>query len=312
MSEPAHARPRPIDVLSIGETMALVVPARAETLESADDFRLEAGGAESNLACHLAAAGLRARWFSALGDDALGRRIRRRIESHGVSTDGLIIDRDAPTGLYVKDPGHGVQYYRAGSAASRLSPAALDGIDWTSVDTVHLTGITLALSPTCRDLVHAAIDAAREHDVRVSFDVNHRPALWADDATAARAIAEAAARSDAVFVGRDEAERLWGTQTAADVRSLLPDVPHLVVKDADIEATEFGPAGTVSVPARRVEVVEAVGAGDAFAAGWLGELIRGGDARRRLDTGHACAARTLAGTSDVPQPDPSPSSRGRE
>ncbi len=311
MSEPANPRSRAIDVLSIGETMALVVPARAEPLESADDFRLEAGGAESNLACHLAAAGLSARWFSALGDDPLGHRIRRRIESHGVSTDGVVIDDGAPTGVYIKDPGHGVHYYRAGSAASRLSPAALDVVDWSTVDTVHLTGITLALSPSCRDLVHAAIDAARSHDVRVSFDVNHRPALWPDAEAAARTIADAAARADAVFVGRDEAERLWGTSTAADIRSHLPHVPHLVVKDADVEATEFGPVDVVTAPAHRVEVVEAVGAGDAFAAGWLGELIRGGDARRRLENGHATAARALAATSDVPQPDPSPSSRGR-
>ena len=77
---------RPIDVLCIGETMALVVPAAAEPVENATDFRLEVGGAESNVACHLAAAGRRSEWFSALGDDALGRRTLARVAEHGVAT----------------------------------------------------------------------------------------------------------------------------------------------------------------------------------------------------------------------------------
>lgn len=280
--------------------MALVVPASAVPVERADDFRVEAGGAESNVASHLASAGRRAEWFSALGDDALGRRTLSRIAAHGVATERVRLDPSAPTGLYVKDPGNGVTYYRRGSAASRLSPDDLTGIDWTEVGVLHLSGITLALSDSCRALVHAAIDEARAAGALISFDVNHRPALWPSLAVAAEVIRGTALRADIVLVGRDEAETLWGTTTADDVRSVFPAAPHLVVKDADIEAVEFSSAGTTTVPALRVDVVEAVGAGDAFAAGWLDGFLAGADAEARVARGHACAARALSSTHDVP------------
>lgn len=290
----------PIDLLAIGETMALVVPTTAEPLETATDFHLAVGGAESNVACQLAEAGRRAAWFSALGDDPLGRRVLTALAEHGVDTSRVRIDASAPTGLYVKDPGRGATYYRKGSAASRLTPEDLAGSGLSRARVVHLSGITLALSPSCRELVHAAIAAAHEAGALVSFDVNHRPALWPTAEEAATAILEAARTADVVLVGRDEAAELWRTVTADAVRELLPDVPHLVVKDSDIEAVEFSPAGRAAVATPPVQVVEPVGAGDAFAAGWIDALLSGHDAEERLARGHAWAARTLASMQDIP------------
>jgi len=291
---------RSIDVLAIGETMALVTPQRAEPLDVADDFSVGIGGAESNVACHLAHAGHSAAWFSALGDDALGRRTRARIAAHGVDVSRVRMDPRAPTGLYVKNPGAGVVYYRGGSAASRLGPTDLDGIEWDDIRVLHTSGITPALSESCRALVDAAIEAARRHGVLTSFDVNLRPVLWESPEQARSTLLDIARRSDIVLVGRDEAEELWGTATADAVRELLPDTAHLVVKDADVEAVEFSAAGRVEEATPRVVVVEPVGAGDAFAAGWLSGLLLGEDPSARLRRGHAAAARALSSTQDVP------------
>ena len=291
-----------LDLLALGETMALVVPARPEPLEEAEDFHVAIGGAESNVACHLAAAGHSAAWVSALGNDALGRRVRRDIAAHGVDVSAVTMDPSAPTGLYLKDPGQGVVYYRAGSAASRMGPEMLEHLDLASARIVHLTGITLALSESCRALVHAAIAAARGAGALVSVDVNHRPALWDSTEEATREICAAAEQADVLLVGRDEAEALWGTTTPEAIRELFPDVPHLVVKDADIEAAEFEGAARTAVPTPRVEVVEPVGAGDAFAAGWFDGLLRGEGAEERLIRGHASAARALSSTKDLPTP----------
>ncbi len=299
---------RPLDLLALGETMALVVPARPEPLEEAQDFHVAIGGAESNVACHLAAAGHRTAWVSALGQDALGRRVRADIASHGVDVSAVRLDPSAPTGLYVKDPGHGVTYYRSGSAASRLGPDDLGRVDLACARIVHLTGITLALSASCRDLVHAAIDAAHAAGALVSLDVNHRPSLWGSTEEAAREILAAARRADVVLVGRDEAETLWGTVTADEIRALLPDVPHLVVKDAEIEAVEFTGGARTAAPTPRVEVVEAVGAGDAFAAGWFDGLLHGAEPAERLARGHARAAHALSSTQDIPTPTGGPRS----
>jgi 2-dehydro-3-deoxygluconokinase len=284
-------------LLAVGETMALVTPAQPVRLTDAVDFHVDAGGAESNVASHAAALGVPTAWFSRLGDDALGHRIARQLAARQVDVSQVVYDAARPTGLYVKDPGHGVRYYRAGSAASALSAADAASLSLDGVRVVHVSGITAALSPSAAAFLDSLIDRARAAGAVVSFDVNHRPALWADD-VAASALEALARRADLVFVGRDEAERLWGTSDAAAIHDRLHDVPELVVKDGDVGATAFVGDLRYFVPANRVDVVEAVGAGDAFAGGYLAALLSDAPVRERLRAGHARAALTLQTTGD--------------
>ncbi|HEY1106928.1 MAG TPA: sugar kinase, partial [Agromyces sp.] len=247
-----------------------------------------------------------AAWAGRVGDDALGRRLVAQLSTRGVDTSLVERDAAAPTGLYVKDPGNGVQYYRAGSAASRMSPAFAERLPLDGVRVVHLSGITAALSGDCDAMLDALVSRARAARALVSFDVNHRAALWSSTEAAARRLRALAASADLVFVGLDEAARLWGTSTPSDVRALLPEPGRLVVKDGDVGATEFGRAadgtdGVAHVAAHAVEVVEAVGAGDAFAAGYLAALLEGRDAAARLGAGHDRAVLVLGETSDFPR-----------
>ena len=227
----------------------------------------------------------------------------------------VVFDDRHPTGLYVKDPGNGVLYYRRGSAAAQLAEPDAEAVSLGGVDLLHVSGITAAISASASSYLTRVMARAREHGVPVSFDVNHRAPLWDDLDTAAGGLLDPAAASaapvllelarsaDIVFVGRDEAETLWGTATAADVRALLPDVAELVVKDGDVGATAFVGADEVFEPAMVVEVVEAVGAGDAFAGGYLAGLLSGDAIADRLRAGHERAARTLQTTTDsVPAP----------
>jgi len=301
------------ELLAIGETMAMVAPFAGDRLESAERFRLDAGGAESNVAAHVATLGHHAAWFSRLGDDALGRRVAGQLAERGVDVSAVAFDPAHPTGVYFKNPGHGVAYYRTGSAASRLAPADADALALAGVRIVHLSGITAAISATAAAFLSRVIDRAREAGALVSFDVNHRPALWGHDA-AAGPLEALAGRADLLFVGRDEAEGLWGTATAAEVRARFPGVAELVVKDGDVGATVF--TGTLEVfePSLVVEVVDVVGAGDAFAGGYLAALLDGAEPRDRLHAGHARAALTLATTGDSvdTRPDPSEHSDHRK
>jgi Sugar kinases, ribokinase family len=284
-------------LIAIGETMMMVTPARAEPLMTAEDVHLHAGGAESNVACHVAQLGTPAAWVSVLGDDVLGHRIRRAIDLHGVDTRWVTFDPSAPTGVYFKDPGNGVLYYRGGSAASRMSPATVEAVPLEGAGVVHLSGITPALSASCAALVDVVFERVAASPAKLSFDVNHRAALW-QEATAATVLRELAARADIVFVGRDEAQSLWGCETAADVRALLPEPERLIVKDGDVGATEFTADGNVFEPAIPTEVLEAVGAGDAFAAGYLAAELNGQGMRDRLRAGHERARLVLLSTSD--------------
>jgi 2-dehydro-3-deoxygluconokinase len=300
----------------IGETMAALVPAGLEPLEFAATLRVDVAGAESNVAMYLADHAVRARWVSRLGDDAFGRRVARTIGAAGVDVSGVALDPARPTGLLFKDPrppaapgsrGTRVTYYRQGSAASAMGPYLLDDPAMRTANLWHLTGITPALSESCRSLVLAVLDRTRAADAgrpAVSFDVNYRPALW--EAPPGDLLRELAAAADIVFVGLDEAAALWGAgvREPADVRDRLPDPLVVVVKDAAVGATAFHPGGVTQVPSPRVEVVEPVGAGDAFAAGFLAALLGAGDAVRCLRTGHLTAASALTVTGDHgPLPD---------
>ena len=288
-------------MITLGETMALVTPAHAEPLRAAREVRLLAGGAESNVAMHAAQLGVPTAWVSALGDDALGVRVRDEVAARGVDTRWVTMDPDAPTGVYFKDPGHGVLYYRRGSAAARMSPASVADVPLEDAEVVHISGITAALSASCASLIDTVIDRVAAGPGVLAFDVNHRAALWAPGAAAA-ALLPLARRADLVFVGLDEAECLWHTATADDVRALLPEPTTLVVKDGDVGATEYRRAAGADhrtfVPAVPTDVVEAVGAGDAFAAGYLTALLQGAEAAARLQGGHQRAHLVLQSTSD--------------
>lgn len=288
----------PHRVLTLGETMVLVTPTTVVPIDGAIEFRLDVGGAESNVAMHLASLGHPVAWVSRVGDDALGRRIERRVREHGVDTSLVQFDPEAQTGVYFKNPGIGVLYYRTGSAASKMGPEIFNQELLQGTELIHLTGITPALSPSCASLVESVFTLTKSTDTILSFDVNYRSPLWSV-AEAAPILLGLAQRADLVFVGLDEAETLWGTRSPEEVRLLLGSPRTLVVKDSDVGATEFSDRPAVFVPAQKAEVLEAVGAGDAFAGGYIGALLDGCSAESRLAAGHHNAVLVLQSMNDI-------------
>ncbi|MGO4488059.1 sugar kinase [Microbacterium sp. 2RAF4] len=298
MSSPSSSFP---EIVCIGETMALITPTDSRLADAAE-ASVGLAGAESNVAAGVASTGHRVAWASRLGADPLGDRVASELERRGVE---LWVERDdaAPTGVMFKDPGaesSSVYYYRSGSAASRMEQGFLDPSRLDGVRIVHTTGITPALSASCRQMVDRLFTDARAAGALVSFDVNDRRPLWSRD-DAAETLARLADAADITFVGRDEAERIWGTVTAAEIRAFLPNCALLIVKDGDVGATAFeGEAEPVFVPAPVVDVVEPVGAGDAFASGFLAATLDGEDLTSRLSAGHAAAERVLKIAADLP------------
>ncbi|NUT45786.1 MAG: sugar kinase [Saccharothrix sp.] len=282
----------------MGETMAVLVPAEPGPVRAARTWTRAIGGAESNVAVHLARLGVRSRWVSAVGDDAFGGAILDAVGAEGVDVTGVRVDPDRPTGLYVKEADAGgspVRYYRRGSAASAMGPDALDRLRLDDVALVHVTGITAALSDSCLALLRAVL--RRPRAVPVSFDLNWRPALWRDrDPSVLRDLADAA---DVVLAGSDEAEAVWGVGDPAALRALLPGPATLVVKHGAHGATVVEDGATTFEPALKVDVVEPVGAGDAFAAGYLAAHLAGEPPARRLRVGHLQAAAALLTREDV-------------
>ncbi|MEV5511467.1 sugar kinase [Streptomyces flaveolus] len=300
---PTSTTPDVVDVVALGESMVTFLPSRPGRLADVPSFDRAIGGAESNVACVLAAAGHTVRWVSAVGADGFGDHLVEAIGAYGVDVRAVRRDPDRPTGIYFRTAGdratdaHEVAYYRAGSAASAMSAATLDLDAIRSGRVLHLSGITAALSADCLGLMRE-LTARRPGRPLVSFDVNHRPGLWRDGDGPA-VLLELARGADLVFVGEDEA---WGLGGPEAVRAALPEPELLVVKQGATGATAFHGEHVTSVPALHVDVVAAVGAGDAFAAGFLSATLRGLPVRERLRHGHLMAAAALTVPGDLATP----------
>lgn len=289
-------------VVTIGESMLQVTPSPIGSLSEAITATLSVAGAESTVARYLAGLGHHTVWISAVGDDPIGERIVSDIHSSGVDTALVTRNPSAPSGVYFKDGRPGgttaVHYYRSGSAASRMNTDSIGDIVFYSSDLIHLSGITPALSLGCSELVDAGIQKAHEAGARVSFDVNYRSRLWGK-AEAASALVDLANQADIAFVGLDEAHELWGTASADAVREVLHEPNILVVKDGAIGATAYQGTSQTVEPALVVEVAEPIGAGDAFAAGFLHGVLTEVSISTSLHYGHMLAASSLTTTADV-------------
>jgi 2-dehydro-3-deoxygluconokinase len=283
-----------MSVVTLGESLGLLVASRIGRLELVPTMDLGFGGAESNVAVGLARLGVPVTWMGRLGDDALGRLIERQLRAEGVNA-AATHDTTAPTALMLKErPAVGssaVSYYRAGSAGSLLAPEHLDVGRIREARILHITGITAALGAGPRAALEAAVDAAIDGGTVVSFDVNHRSRLWSN-ATAASAYREIAARADVVFAGDAEAELLTGErEPAAQAAAIIELGPtQAIVKLGAEGAYAYADGHAVEQPAFPVHAVDTVGAGDAFVAGYLAELLADAPLKGRLRTAAACGA----------------------
>lgn len=295
MSEPAA-------VVTLGETMGLLRAASVGSLEHVSDFRLHIGGAESNVAIGVARLGRPSVWMGRVGDDGVGRRVVRELRAEGV---GVVapVDESARTGLMLKEsPTAGttrVSYYRTASAGSRLTIDDLDFERIAAAGVLHVTGITLALSESAEQAVFAAIGAAVAAGVPVSFDVNHRPALWGgrDPRPIYRRVAE---RCDIVFAGTDEAELLMAPAAPAELATALSGLGprQAIVKLGEAGCVASIDGEVLSAPADPITPIDTVGAGDAFVAGYLVGLLDGLDPADRLRQAARCGAFACLGPGD--------------
>ncbi|MEU9792153.1 sugar kinase [Streptomyces sparsogenes] len=301
------------DVVTCGEAMLLLLAEPGVPLERAAHFRRSVAGAESNVAMGLARLGHRARWLGRVGADPAGRAVLRELRAEGVDVAHAGVDEQAPTGLLLRDShphrAIDVQYYRSGSAGSRLAPEHIPAEAVAGARLVHISGITPMLSPTAAAATDRLIELARAAGAEVSFDPNVRRKLggaaqWAQ--TAGRLLREA----DLVLAGEDELELLTARSADEAAAELLDGRAHtVVIKRADRSATALTAGGRWDQPPYPVPVTDPVGAGDAFAAGHLSARLRGLSESRALAEAACVAALVVQSATDT---DGLPSAEGRE
>jgi 2-dehydro-3-deoxygluconokinase len=286
------------ELVTLGETMALLASPEIGRLRDMTSLRLSIGGSESNVAIGAARLGQSAAWIGRVGNDEFGQMILATLRREGVDVTAAVTDPSAPTAIMLKERRTAeiarVSYYRKDYAGSRLRPEDLDGELIGSARVLHVTGITLGLGTTARDAAYAAVETARARGVLVSFDFNYRTALWSREEAASefRAMSSLA---DLIFAGEDElaiVDRAAGTVDAA--RELAGENRQVVIKRGKLGAICVTRDAIHEQPAFAVRAVDSVGAGDAFVAGYLTGLLAGADITERLS--QACAAGAFAVT----------------
>lgn len=275
-------------LVTLGETMGLFRSAGIGPLATETEFRLGVGGSESNVAIGVTRLGGKAKWIGRVGGDSLGERVTHDLRGEGLDV-RAIVDSDASTGLMIKEARTAeirrVIYYRAGSAGSRLQPSDIDPELISRASVLHVTGITPALSDSAAAAAMAAIDVAAGSGVPISFDVNHREALWSTGA-AAPVYQSLAARATIVFAGEEEAALLADGRTPGRLARQIAEMgpSQVIVKMGSEGCVAFIDDVEYSFPAVAINPVDTVGAGDAFVAGYLTELIRDAHPEERLNT----------------------------
>ena len=290
-----------LDVITAGEAMVLLAAQQSGPLDAVDGFTRATAGAELNVAIGLARLGLRVGYISRLGTDSFGRYIAATLDREGIDRRHVALDSEHRTGFMLKsrsDDGSDpqIEYFRRGSAASRLAPAELPRDYCAAARHLHLTGIFVAVSPSTREFVFALAQQARGAGLSISFDPNLRPSLWPDRHEMVECLNALASTSDWILPGLEEGRLLTGRGSAPGIADFYLDrgARGVVVKLGPegayfAGADERGRAAGVPV----LRVVDTVGAGDGFAVGVVSGLLEGMTLGQAAARGNAIGARVV-------------------
>ena len=267
-----------VEVVTLGETMVAFIPNAHTALRYVGQFTKVVAGAESNVAVGLVKLGHSTGWISKLGNDEFGQFILRELRGEGVDVSSVLISDTHPTGIMFKqftnDKDSSVFYYRNNSAASTFSKDDLDKQYIQDAKILLISGITPALSKSCEETTLEAMRFARERGILVCFDPNIRRKLWSEER--AKAVLEPLlSLSDIVLLGEDEAHLLMGISEPTSIVEALRKrgVSLIGIKQGSKGAYVADKDVELPIPPYPVTVVDTIGAGDAFNAGFLAGLL---------------------------------------
>ena len=288
-----------LDVVTIGEAMAMFVATETGDLAEVEHFMKRVAGAELNVATGLARLGLKVGWVSRVGQDSFGRFVLRSLTKEGIDARGVREDSRYATGFQTKSKVENgtdpiVEYFRKGSAASHLSPEDFRADYFASARHLHLSGVAAALSESSYALLEQAAAAMKAQGKTISFDPNLRPVLWKSEAEMVEKLNHLAFQADWVLPGIKEGMILTGQQTPQGIADfyLTRGVQAVIIKTGSDGAwfkTAAGEQGAVA--AVKVDnVVDTVGAGDGFAVGVISALLEGKTLQQAIRRGNKIGA----------------------
>ncbi|MEV0717947.1 sugar kinase [Asanoa sp. NPDC050611] len=268
-----------MDIIAIGEPLLEFSAVGHAALDSADEFTTGFGGDTSNFLVAAARSGARAGYVTRIGADPFGDRFLRLWHDEGIETTHVIRAEGERTGVYFisRDPARSVfTYYRADSAASRLTPADIPESAVAGARALHVSGITQAISLSACDAVFHAMTVAKASGTLVSYDPNYRPQLWALERARA-VVARSIELSDVAFPNIEEGRVLTGVEDPLEVLDWYASHgPRTVVLKMGAEGALLWHEGTrTEVKPHPCNPVDSTGAGDAFDGAFMASLVGG-------------------------------------
>lgn len=268
-----------MDVLSIGETMVVFSPNEVGPMRYARDFTSHIAGAETNTLIGLQKLGISTGWISQLGNDELGQRILSFVRGEGINVDFVKLTDDANTGIFIKEKFRSnqtrVHYYRSGSAASQMNENLINKDYVSQFKFLYLTGITPAISSSSKDTMLHLLKVSKQLGLKIIFDPNLRLKLWDEDEAKATLLS-IIKECDIILPGISEGEFLFGLSDERKIAQKMIDLgaETVVVKLGEQGAYyHSGDQTGYEKASQEVEVVDPVGAGDGFAAGFIAGYI---------------------------------------
>lgn len=294
------------EVVALGEVMIRLTPPGAARLEQTRTLDLDVGGAELNTLVGLSRLGVSAAWLSKLPEGPLGRLIAARARAEGVDTGPVIWADEGRAGLYFVEQGAApragqVIYDRRDSAMSRLRADEIDPARFAGARVFHVSGITPALSRGCLEATLAAVEGARAAGCAISFDPNYRARLWSIEEARA-AYARIIPRVDILFATREALGTFFDIAEPDDEAAAHAALARLDLRAVALTTRDQAHAfrGTIGALAAagghtyraqeyELEIIDRLGGGDAFAAGFLYGFLHD-DLERGVAWGQAMAA----------------------
>jgi 2-dehydro-3-deoxygluconokinase len=296
------------DVVTFGEAMIRLSPSHFQRLEQATALDLYVGGAELNVAVGVTRFGMKSAWISKLPKNGLGYLIRNRAQEFGVDGSHIVWSDRGRAGIYFVEFGaspraSSVLYDRANSAISMVQPGE---IDWTKVFNgskhFHVSGITPALSASASEVTVEALKAAKKAGLTVSYDLNYRKKLWSP-ADAKKIQEPIMADVDVLITTEEDTNVVFGIKEKnyeAVAEKLAQTFKFKVVaitlrEDLSVwrnhwTAIAYQDGRIYKDKKYEVEIVDRVGAGDSFTAGFLYGWIKEKDVEKGVRYGNAFAA----------------------
>jgi len=293
------------DVVALGEAMLRLSPPNYMRLEQTNSFDVNVGGSELNTSVGVARFGMKTAWITKLVNSPLGKMVANKAREHGIDTSHIVWADEGRVGIYYLELGSTprasrVIYDRKDSAISKLAPGE---VNWSTIlkgTKLFLTsGITAALSPSCREATIEAINEAKKQGCKICFDINYRAKLWSAE-EAKKCLSKILDKVDIIVTTQFDTEEVFGYKGSyEEIAKQLKDkfgCSVVAITLREVRTVLTGGWTSIALADKLykgkkydIEIIDRVGGGDAYTAGFIYGYLTG-DVEKAVAYGDALAA----------------------